>query len=214
MDDTGTQLVASGQVCSVHVPDFYTKPIAGGDTHGTVIPPSAWAGAGTTDLVIDLMDREIGSAIAMDPTVLFLGTELNDPMGPWPDSSRRLNPIDHDGDGHPGVTSLAVAGPGYSNPRIAILNPDLRADRIFLGLRNIIGLEGVLTDCNQAEGSAQLVINQRAFGCLTPDGDGCSDAQTDLLDGNMPQFEVQSATFSLRGVDSDTTCAEIPNIMP
>jgi len=41
MTDEDTHLIASGQVCAVDVPDFHTKPLAGGDTHGTVIPSEA-----------------------------------------------------------------------------------------------------------------------------------------------------------------------------
>jgi len=88
----------------------------------------------------------------MNATALCLGTELDHLMGPWPPSNRGLTAVDHDGDGHPGVTRIAVVGPGYGNPRIAILNEQLRADRIFLGLRNIIGFEGMLTGCNRADG--------------------------------------------------------------
>ena len=42
-------------------------------------------------------------------------------------------------------------GQEYANPRMPAFNPNLRADRIFLGLRNIIGLDGMLSSCDRAE---------------------------------------------------------------
>ena len=145
---------------------------------------------------------------------MFLGTELDNPMGEWPNSSTSMRNVDHDGDGYPGVTSYAAMGAGYSNPRVDILNPALRANRIFLGMRNIIGFDGMLTSCDRAAGAADLSLDQRSFGCLTPDGTECNAQQTSLLDSNMPQFEVQSATFTLQKLAGAPTCENVRATLP
>ena len=212
--DDGQRVVASGHVCAVEVPDFQTNALAGGDTHGTVIPAEAWAGTAPTELLVELSGRTAGSTLQVNATPMFLGTSLDNPMGAWPDSASRLTAIDHDGDGYPGVTSYAASGPGYSNPRIDVFNADLRANRIFLGLRNVIGLNGMLTSCHGAQGTADLLIDQRAFGCLTPDNQQCNDGQANLLDTNMPQFNVRSATFTLERLDPSATCETIANALP
>ena len=135
-------------------------------------------------------------------------------MGDWPANSSGVSALDHDGDGHPGVTSFAAMGPGYANPRIGALNPNLRADRIFLGLRNIIGLDGMLTSCDMAEGNATLTLDQRAFGCLTPDGNECNRSQANLLDSNMPQFQVTSAQFVLKKLPAGSNCTTVRTTLP
>ena len=123
--DDGQRVVASGHVCAVEVPDFQTNALAGGDTHGTVIPAEAWAGTAPTELLVELSGRTAGSTLQVNATPMFLGTSLDNPMGAWPDSASRLTAIDHDGDGYPGVTSYAASGPGCSNPRIDVFNADL-----------------------------------------------------------------------------------------
>jgi hypothetical protein len=214
ISDDGQQITAAGQVCEVSVPDFHTNALAGNDTHGTVIPSEGWAGAPPTSLVIEMSSREPGSALQVNATPMFLGTDMNDPFGPWPETHSSLSPIDHDNDGHPGITAYAAMGAGYANPRIAVFDPNLRANRIFLGLRNIIGLDGMLTTCNDAEGSATLSINQRSFGCLTPDNRPCDSGQTDLLDSNIPQFQVTDANFQLKRLPNGGDCSAIIASIP
>lgn len=43
----------------------------------------------------------------------------------------------------PGVTSLAKTGGQYGLPRLDIVNDQVRAAQIYLGLRTILGLDGV-----------------------------------------------------------------------
>ena len=214
ISDDGTNVTASGHVCEVAVPDFQTKVFAGGDTHGTVIPQEAWAAGPKADLVVELGDRQPGEALRIAPTPMLLGADIPDPMGDWPSTHAEVSSVDHDGDGYPGVTSFAAMGPGYSNPRIGALNPNLRANRIFLGLRNIIGLDGMLTSCETAEGNASLTLDQRAFGCLTPDGQECNRSQTSLLDNNMPQFEVGTADFVLKRLEAGADCDAVRASLP
>jgi hypothetical protein len=100
-------------------------------------------------------------------------------------------------------------GPGYANPRVDIFDASQRAQQIFLGLRNVIGFNGTLTSCESAEGTASLILEQRAFGCVREDGERCTDGQTDLLDNNLPKFEVNSATFRLERLDDTASCADV-----
>ncbi len=200
---------ASGYVCETEVPDFRTNALAGGDTHGTVIPGDAWQGAPETILPIQLSAKAPGATIAVNATPMLLGASMNDLNGPWPRSHRDLQNVDHDADGFPGVTSYAAMGPDYANPRVDILDATQRAERIFLGLRNVIGFNGTLNSCTSAAGAASLILEQRAFGCIREDGEQCTAAQTDLLDGNMPAFQVESATFELERMDGPASCADI-----
>ena len=72
----------------------------------------------------------------------------------------------------------------------------------------------MLTSCHGAQGTADLPIDQRAFGCLTPDNQQCNDGQANLLDTNMPQFNVRNATFTLERLDPSATCETIANALP
>ena len=111
---------------------------------------------------------------------------MNDMTAAWPRSRRDLESADHDGDQHPGVTSYSAMGPDYANPRVDILDATQRAERIFLGLRNIIGFSGTLTSCDSAEGVASLVLEQRARCIREQSVAPCAD---DLLDSNLPALE-------------------------
>ena len=47
---------------------------------------------------------------------------------------------DHDGDGNPGITSVAKTGGSYAYPRIDILNSNARAEALFPGLSHDHGV--------------------------------------------------------------------------
>ena len=82
--DDGIAVAATGNVCEVEVPDFKTKQLVGGDTHGTVIPAEAWASAPSTQLIVEIDERRPGSALRVPVTPMLLGASIPDPMGEWP----------------------------------------------------------------------------------------------------------------------------------
>ncbi len=208
---------ASGRVCGASVPDFRTTEIAGGDTHGTVIPEAVWQSEGvpSADLVLQLSGLEPGASLVANPMALVIGAAMADPLNsPWPNSHRAIDAVDHDGDGYPGVTAEVAQGPGYANPRVALLNANLRASRIFLALRTIIGLDGALETCDRASGAATLFLDQRSLGCILQNGNECRPQNTDILDNNTPAFRITNATFELVRMPEGASCADITDALP
>ena len=217
LSHTGQIVSASGPVCAVKVPDFHTSAIAGGDTHGTVIPQSVWNAPGipATAFEVQLGGTEPGASLVANPVAMLTGVQMNDGLNdPWPDSYRNTTAVDHDGDGNPGITALAAAGGPYSNPRVDLFNPQLRADRLFLAMRTIIGLDGRVNSCDAAEGSATLILDQRVVGCALDNGQPCQDAHVATIDQNSPVFQVDGATFKLQRVADGAACDQIIATLP
>ena len=217
LDHQGNLVNATGPVCSTVVPDFHTSALAGGDTHGTVIPPDVWSSPGipATAFEVQLGGADPGATLVANPTAMLLGLQMNDALNdPWPASYRQTQAVDHDGDGNPGITAYAATGGAYSNPRVDIFNPALRADRLFLALRTIIGLDGQVMSCDSAEGSATLILEQRIVGCGLDSGQPCSDAQVQTIDQNTPVFNVEGASFKLQRVAPGATCDQIIAAIP
>tara|TARA_B100001093_G_scaffold489171_1_gene527089 strand:- start:217 stop:1299 length:1083 start_codon:yes stop_codon:yes gene_type:complete len=213
-EDGAQGLTTEGRICHVTVPDFHTTEVAGGDTHGTLIPSTAWTRSPTLTLSFQLDSSAENNVFRSNPTAVLLGSEMREPMGAWPDSGRQLTHVDHDQDGHPGVTTHTVEGAEYSQPRIALLDPNLRAQQIFIGLRTILGFDGSISGCGQAVGRADVIVDQRVFGCLTTTGDACNRRQTSLLDSNMPQFVIEQARFEYKTLDAGGGCDAVLTNLP
>ncbi len=217
LDHNGNVIAVTGNPCEVVIPDFETNVLAGGEKVGTAWPQGIWAGAGIPkiDLTVNLAASEPGSQITIPPGPLVLGATFNDDLNdPWPGSWTGLNATDHDGDGKPGVTTLAKTGNGYGMPRLDIFNDQVRADQIYLAFRTILSLDGVIDSCEGASGAATFTMEQHAVGCHVAGGGECNNDQVNLLDNNLPQFRVTGANFELRKVAQGASCNDIIAALP
>ncbi len=217
LDHVGNVVLANGPVCGVEIPDFHTNAIAGGDTHGTYLPEAVWQSPliPQAELEVQLGGADPGASMVANPTATLLGVELADPVNdPWPNSYRDVRATDHDQDGRPGVTALSRSGGAYSNPRVDLFDANQRASELYLALRTIIGLNGQITSCDSAEGQATLLLDQRVVGCRLETGGDCRPNQVDMIDRNVPVFQVNGATFRLSRVADAATCDEIRAALP
>jgi len=213
----GNQVLARGRVCGISIPEFQNSDLVGGGRTGTRWPERFWElpSLPRADLNIQLGDSQPGASLDMAPWALTLGAHLADPLNePWPSRGRDLETVDHDGDGRPGVTTLAATGNGYEFPRVALLDASLRADKLYLATRTILELDGQLDSCDAASGSAFVEIDQHVVGCHVDGRDECSRSQVDLIDRNLPTFDVYGASFELQRMpdsyDCDAIMAELP----
>ena len=183
-DPTTHAVKATGQVCGVVLPPFYSTTLC--EAYLPQFPNAIWESDAVPSL--ELSGRfecsGAGCVIALEPLTYLLGFEMENPEAPWPSSSETPNlkcPSgekaqcfpDHDSDGQPGVrVRLATSGmaPATSNACrtgyeyrgapvsasvAAIFDGVRRADRLQLGARmKLAGSFRLADDCSAAEGSA------------------------------------------------------------
>ena len=217
LDQDGNVIAVSGQPCNVDIPDFQTNALAGNEPIGTQWPQGFWSKPNmpAIDLQVNLASSEVGSQLTIPAGPMILGASMSDELNdPWPGNWSGVNAVDHDGDGKPGVTTVAKTGSSYGLPRLDIIDDAVRADQIYLAFRTILALDGVIDSCGSASGAATFTMEQHAVGCRVKDGDDCTTSQVDLLDSNMPQFQVSSASFLLKKVAASATCADILAALP
>jgi hypothetical protein len=167
------------------------------------------------ELTATLAGTDPGSQFTVGRGTLLLGASLGDPLSdPWPESWTGLNAVDHDGDGKPGVTTLAKSGNGYGLPRLDIFNDQIRADEIYLALRTILSLDGIVDSCGRATGVATFNMEQHAVGCHVNGGGDCSTEQVNLLDNNLPQLQVSGGSFELVSIPDGSSCADVLRTLP
>jgi hypothetical protein len=184
VDASSHELIASGRVCGVTLPPFYSTTLC--EAYLPQFPDSVWESKALAGL--ELSGRYecsgAGCVISLNPLTYLLGFELANPEAPWPSSSQTATlqcPSgqkaqcfpDHDGDGKPGVqlllatsgtapnrSAVCLAGYGYRGTPVsgsvaAIFNGVRRADRLLLGARMKVGASFRLgDDCATAHGSA------------------------------------------------------------
>jgi hypothetical protein len=217
LEQAGTSVGLTGSVCRIELPDFQTGVLAGNETYGTVFPDSIWTQAGmpTIDAMATISSADPGATIAVERGAVVLGATLADPLdGAWPRSWSELQTVDHDGDGHPGITANAKTGGGYSYPRLEALNANARAEAIYIASRTMMELDGVIDSCDTASGSADVVMQNHAVGCRQVGGSPCSSNQTDMLSSNMPQFQTHGGVFDLVRLPSGSGCAAVLSTLP
>lgn len=213
----GDQIRLTGTMCNLALPDFSTGLLAGNETYGTEFPASVWANPAmpTIDAFATVSSADPGATLQLERGAVVLGGMMGDALNdPWPASWSGVTAMDHDGDGLPGITAQAKLGGSYSYPRIDILNTDARAQGLYIVSRTIMEFDGIIDDCDSAGGSAVVTMENHAVGCATVGGGECTTAQTDTLDGNMPQFMVAGGNFDLARMADGATCADVIAALP
>jgi hypothetical protein len=213
----GTDIGLTGSVCRIDLPDFETGFLAGNEKYGTVFPDEIWTVASmpTIDGKATVSTADPGATLHLERGAVVLGGSLADELDdPWPSSWSGVDTVDHDGDGHPGITALAKTGGGYSYPRIEALNADARAEAIYIASRTIMEFDGAIDTCDAASGLADVTMQNHAVGCRQVGGTPCSSGQTDTLSNNMPQFEAHGGVFDLVRIPDGSNCASVLSTFP
>jgi hypothetical protein len=79
----------------------------------------------------------------------------------------------------------------------------------------MIQLAGTRDSCTSAKGSADVTkVDSHVVGCRIKGGGNCDATQTNFIDSNQPKFTVKSATYEMKQVPKDATCADVRAALP
>lgn len=212
LDRQGNLLDGKIRVCDAQVPTFQSTLV--GESYGVVFDHATWEAPGMPvfPVSIQLQCPEIGCAADIPEVTVLLGVQMADPTAAWPDDRTLLTYPDQDQDTYGGITLKALgqdAGANYRYPPTSYDVFGARADRLMLGIRVKAVLQGMLESCDTMTGTTtSLSIDTHAATCsIASTGATCNADQAAFVDGNLPQWRVNSASFSSVLLGDTADCA-------
>lgn len=212
----GTALDGTVSLCGGTIPDFWM--VVRTERYGTSFADSVFDAPLPAVNVSGTLGGSVpGAALTTSRSALLAGIALPDPVeSSWP-SLASANTPDHDLDGRPGVTVNYRSGVGYTLPPVDSLGT-MRATDGYLATRIVFSLDGSLTSCSSAAGSASVPdIDVHMVGCRLIGGLPCLSYQTEHIDEETPDYQVQSASYSMvrLGTPGQTfSCAQVRAALP
>ncbi len=212
--------------CGASLPDFKASNILIGTEHyAAVIPERAWESDQMPHPAFGLSFGCMapGCALTTDPVVATFGARSN-PNDVWPGRTgalAQITPVDHDGDGEPGVT-FTSRGDGERNAQGAEyvhipvgLSLNARAQEADVAFRVTGMFNGKVDSCNLYSGAVSAgSVEARAFGCRARrEGSratfDCASEQSAFLDQNLPAWQVRGGTFRALRVADGADCSAV-----
>lgn len=198
--------------CGALLPEATTTVLAGGLKASVQVPPSAFDSPNMPTDQLTVTQREDRSLTFAINTVL--GAMLPDPNGAWP-SSASLVPLDHDGDGSPGVTALPLEGPEYTLPPSSVAQTEF-LDRLSIAARVRVRVSVTPACTGTADGTLEpLGFNSTIVGCHVKDRDGCVASETRFIASQMPRYMLgSSGAWTEVEVPQAANCADVRAALP
>lgn len=218
----GNAITGTARPCGATIPALTAAKGLGGGQLQVEIPPGVWDAPAMPVFQIrgTTTGFDVGAAVSMEPLASLVGLTMDDPLaGAWPARVSRLDLVDPDGDGHPGIPAIPRTDPPFGAPPVdlgSVLNPPGRkADRVDLATRTVMSFTGTRDSCSSVRGIAKVTrVDSHVVGCHV-EGDGeCTEEQSSFIDMAQPRFAVESATFEMREVPSSATCADVRAALP
>ncbi len=215
----GTGYTAHVRACSAETPDFSSATM--GEKYAVRFPDALWDAPTMPEweLPLEIECNEPGCLVKSATLYALLGVALADPSGPWPKDRRdpQLQYPDHDGDGKPGLTVVALNGGMYTYPPVVVFSA--RATELMLAIRVTSVFDGTVVSCDRLEGAGPgTAVETRAAGCIQDDGKVCGETDVPalgitsaatFLDENLPKWEVKNAAWTVVRIADDATCADV-----
>jgi hypothetical protein len=157
-----------------------------------------------------------GSKYAAEPTFALVGLTLADAKGAWPGKGSMIMPVDHDGDGKPGIKGVPKADGGFLRAPTSILGQaGAVADEVYLVTRTAVGLDGEMSSCTEQSGKAEVTFfDNHVVGCHVFNGGECNATQADFIDTNRTIYVVSDASYTAKFVSDSATCADVRAALP
>ena len=226
--ESGLSVPGTVQACGLNLPDFTGNALP--ETYGVTFANAMWDMLPTTTGTVTVSNTSPTAAyssttnttligIGIGPTA-WAGTDAG--AATWPSLAvAQADAVNSDGDGDPGVTALPKSGGAYANPPVGIpglFQPWIRADRLFMGLRSVLSLNGHLTSCTAVSGDAAVsAMDNHIIGChITSDAGSstCDSTQTTFLDTNSPHLVPHIATFTGVQLSNTANCTNVRAAIP
>lgn len=202
--------VLDGRVrtCASEVPEFVAT--ISGERYQAHFSEATWDAMTMPTFAITLRSacRTPGCSITGEPLYALIGAELAAPDAPWPMDASQGSWPDHDGDGLPGI-AVAMRGRAdgpYAYPPLDLVSYH-RVQDLSLGLRVIMGLDGVLEGCDALRGTTREgSVETRAVACRANGSSACEARELAFLNQNLPVWSVRQGSFQAKRVASDADC--------
>jgi hypothetical protein len=209
----GNDVTGTVRTCGSIVPPLTTKALIGGHKVQPLMPDTLWdmPGLPTTAANGRVSGFNAGATISMDPAGVALGVQMADIIdGSWPESWSDLSTTDPDGDGKPGISAASNTSDGFSAPPLGILPDSPKAEILYLATRSVIELHGTRDSCSTASGKAIVhKFDNHVVGCTSTNGQDCTPSETDFVDANRVVYTIGEASYQMKQVDPNASCAEI-----
>jgi hypothetical protein len=228
---TGTATSDATVVCGIDLPDFQSTVVIGSETYGVRFPDSLFDGPDggggylpTFTVSAALSGLTPGSSYSTTTTAALLGLTMAQPTtGAWP--STVSTSVDMDKDGKSGVTANAAQGSPYSDIPTGIpapFQPIVRANKLYLAIRQVTVVTGTVTDCDHMTGtvsipqiSSKYAIDSHVMGCALTAGGDCSSTQASFVDNTQPVFTPSgSSDFQSVRLPTGASCADVRAALP
>ncbi|HKP60010.1 MAG TPA: hypothetical protein VJV78_24970 [Polyangiales bacterium] len=211
--ESGSSATLVSVSCGSVLPDIITTSLGdGGKRVLPEIPNASWDNPAMP--TFPGTATKSGNTWNINAGTALLGLSLSPVTAAWPAASA-ITSVDHDGDGKKGITAIPKTGGNYNMPPTSISKTN-RADKLYLAIRNVMTMSATVTGCPSTySGTANVTkFENHVIGCHVSGGGECSGTEADFVDSNRTVFTVESATFSTKLVDDDTTCAEVRAALP
>jgi hypothetical protein len=229
----GMTLTDATVVCGVDLPDFQGTAIVGMETYGVVFPSALFDSHVLPVFTVSgtISGQQAGATYTTIPSAALIGLSMTNPAtDPWP--ATVTTEVDDDMDSKPGVTidvaSGATDGGVYSGVPVGIpafAQPTVRADKLYVAIRQVTAVSGTVQDCDHISGTVTIPtiagkagIDSHVLGCELAAGGDCTtgaSSQASFVDNTQPVFTpTGSATFKSLRVPAGTSCASVRQMLP
>ncbi len=226
---TGTSTSDATVVCGIDLPDFQSTALIGSETYGVRFPSTLFDDGylPTFTVSASLSALKPGATYSTTTSAALLGLTMANPTtDPWP--STITTQVDMDRDNEPGVTIDTAQGSPYSDVPTGIpapFQPIIRANRLYVAIRQVTIVTGRVTDCDHMSGTVSIpqiqskyAIDSHVMGCHLVDGGDCttgSGSQAAFVDNTQPVFTPSGTTdFHSVRLATGATCADVRSALP
>lgn len=217
LDHSGSTLAAAVTECGRIKPPITNTA---NETHVYGFPNSLFDNGylTATSVTATLSTSSPGAVLAWPLTSNLMGISLTNPnTDPWPSSASQVpsaRRIDMDRDGKTGVTGSYDSG-DFPRTSAAVFGFN-RADLFYFASRLSFSLNGSLTSCSAASGSATVNdFDMRILGCNRANStQDCTTSESDFLDSVTPTITMTSGTYALTRVAAGAGCADVRAALP
>jgi hypothetical protein len=199
--------------CGISQPVITTSPLLDGIQISYAIP--------TATFELPTMPRFAGRSewkggmLVTAPGPFVLGTQFSDPAAPWP-ARTALVPVDHDGDGKPGITASPTPGGKFGMFPIDITFT-VFADEVHTASRTMLGRSATRAGCSERiEGSVEpLGFDIAIVGCHVLNRGECTASEVRLLANNSPTYALGGeGKWTSLPIAETATCTEVVAALP